>query len=362
MRVLVVTIVHNPQDARILHREIAAIRAAGHQVTYAAPFTAFGVERPTGLRTLDLARAAGRHRVAAARAARTLIRREGPQHDLTLLHDPELLAATAALPDGAGPLVWDVHEDTAAAVTLKGWLPGPLRRPTAAVFRGVERVVERRRHLLLAEDGYVARFAGPHPVVPNSTVVPASVTPPGADRVVYVGALTRARGALDMIEVGRLLAGSGVTVHLVGAADDEVRAPLEAAAAAAQVVWHGFVPNDQALALLDGALAGLSLLHDEANYRHSRPTKVIEYMAYGVPVVTTPTPPAKELVESAEAGVVVPFEDPAAVAAAVRALAADPQRAAAMARHGHDAAVRDHDWTRDGKAFVAQLEQWAGLR
>ena len=362
MRVLVVTIVHNPQDARILHREIAAIRAAGHQVTYAAPFTAYGVERPTGLRTLDLPRAAGRHRVAAVRAARALIRREGPQHDLTLLHDPELLAASAALPDGAGPLVWDVHEDTAAAVTLKGWLPGPLRRPTAAVFRGVERVVERRRHLLLAEDGYVARFRRPHPVVPNSTVVPATVEPPGHDRVVYVGALSRARGALDLVAAGRLLAGTGITVHLVGGADSQVRDAVAAADAAGDVVWHGFVPNDEALRLLSGALAGLSLLHDEPNYRHSRPTKVIEYLAWGVPVITTPSPPAVALVESADAGVVVPFEDPEAVAEAVRSLAADPERVAAMARRGHEAALRDHDWARDGAAFVSQLERWARAR
>jgi glycosyltransferase involved in cell wall biosynthesis len=357
LRVLVVTIVHNPEDARILHREIAAIRAAGHEVTYAAPFEAYGSPRPPGLRTLDLPRAVGRRRVGAVRAARRLLRREAPAHDLVLLHDPELLAASAGI---QGPtVVWDVHEDTAAAVTLKPWLPDLLRRPTASVFRGVERTVERRRHLLLAEDGYTARFREPHPVVPNSTVVPATVEPPGRDRVVYLGALSRARGAFDLVDVGRRLAGSGVAVHLVGGADAAVSDAMAAADAAGDVVWHGFVPNDQALGLLSGALAGLSLLHDEANYRHSRPTKVIEYMARGVPVITTPTPPAAALVRSAGAGVVVPFEDPAAVTAAVLELAADPERVAAMARRGHEAALRDHDWTRDGADFVRQLEEWA---
>ncbi len=363
LRVLVVTIVHHPEDARILHREIAALRAAGHFVTYAAPFTAYGARRPDGVRTLDLPRAHGRDRVGAVRAARALLKREAPAHDVVLLHDPELLAASAGLRDADGPVVvWDVHEDTAAAVTLKPWLPGPLRRPVAWTFRGVEHVVERRRHLLLAEDGYVARFRRPHPVVPNSTVVPATVEPPGHDRVVYVGALSRARGALDLVAAGRLLAGTGITVHLVGGADSQVRDAVAAADAAGDVVWHGFVPNDEALRLLSGALAGLSLLHDEPNYRHSRPTKVIEYLAWGVPVITTPSPPAVALVESADAGVVVPFEDPEAVAEAVRSLAADPERVAAMARRGHEAALRDHDWARDGAAFVSQLERWARAR
>ncbi|MFD0395345.1 glycosyltransferase [Streptomyces nogalater] len=74
--------------------------------------------------------------------------------------------------------------------------------------------------------------------------------------------------------------------------------------------WYGFLPNDRALARLSGALAGLSLLHDQPNYRHSRPTKVVEYMAHGVPVVTTPTPLAAELVERHGCGLVVPYRDP----------------------------------------------------
>jgi glycosyltransferase involved in cell wall biosynthesis len=357
LRVLVVTIVHNPQDARILHREIAAITAAGHEVTYAAPFEAYGSPHPPGLRSLDLPRALGRRRVGAVRAARRLLHREAPAHDIVLLHDPELLIASAGIHEP--PTVWDVHEDTAASVTLKPWLPGPLRRPTASAFRRLERAMERGHHLLLAEEGYAVRFRDQHPVVPNSTVVPAVVQPPGRDRVVYIGALSRARGALEMVQVGRLLAGSGVTLHLVGGADSEVRDALSVADASGDVVWHGFLPNDRAMALLSGALAGLSLLSDEPNYRHSRPTKIIEYLAWGVPVITTPTPPAVELVEAADAGVVVPFHDPSAVASAVLELAADPPRAQGMARRGHEAALRDHDWTRDGPAFVRQLEQWA---
>lgn len=360
MRVLAVTVVHHPGDARILHREIAALRAAGHEVTYAAPFAAYDTALPAGLATHDLPRAVGRRRAGALRAARALLRREGPRHDLVLLHDPELLVAAAGLPrPPRGPVVvWDVHEDTAAAVTLKPWLPERLRRPTAGAVRGVERIAERRHRLLLAEDGYRPRFARPHPVVPNSTPVPAQVPPPGADRVVYVGHHSVARGARDLVEVGRLLAGSGVTVELLGHADTVVTEELRRATEAGLVRWRGFVPNDEALARVEGSLAGLSLLHDEPNYAHSRPTKVIEYMARGVPVVTTPTAPARALVEAAGAGLVVPFGDPAAAAAAVLRLRDDAAERTAMGTRGHEAALRDHDWGRDAAAFVATLERW----
>ena len=32
MRVIVATIVHDPEDARIFHRQIGALLAAGHQI------------------------------------------------------------------------------------------------------------------------------------------------------------------------------------------------------------------------------------------------------------------------------------------------------------------------------------------
>ena len=123
--------------------------------------------------------------------------------------------------------------------------------------------------------------------------------------------------------------------------------------------WHGFVPNEQALALADGALAGLSLLQDEANFRHSMPTKVIEYMARGLPVITTPLPLAVELVQSADCGFVVPFNDPHAAADAVLKLDADRDLRVAMGARGHEYAKRDLGWPKAAKEFVAQLEQWS---
>jgi glycosyltransferase involved in cell wall biosynthesis len=119
------------------------------------------------------------------------------------------------------------------------------------------------------------------------------------------------------------------------------------------------VPNDEAMPMLDGALAGLSLLHDEPNFRHSMPTKVVEYMARGVPVVTTPLPAAAELASGHECGFVVPFGDVAAAAAAVLELDRDIALRAKLGRRGHQAAYSSLGWPSDAREFVAQLESWA---
>jgi glycosyltransferase involved in cell wall biosynthesis len=254
--------------------------------------------------------------------------------------------------------VWDVHEDTVAALTTKAWLPGWLRPAAAGGVNQAERLAERRLHLILAEHGYNDRFAGTHPVVPNTTSVPTAAAPPsGPRRVVYVGWLSPDRGCAEMVQLGHLLAPRGITVELFGQADPAARALIDAAGGA--VHWHGFVPNAEALRQVEGALAGLSLLQDEENFRHSMPTKVAEYMARGVPVVTTPLPLAVGLVEAADAGFVVPFRDPAAARDAILQLDADPGLRVKMGLRGHEYARTHLAWPPHARDFVAQLESWA---
>ena len=139
---LVVTVVHNPEDSRIRQRQIEALINAGWQVTYAAPFRAFGRDVPAarhagrdrgGLRCIDIPRSSGRRRFRAWRAARMILQASAQEHDVVVVHDPELLLAAAGL--GIRNLIWDVHEDPAAALAVKAWMPAVLRRPVAAGWR-----------------------------------------------------------------------------------------------------------------------------------------------------------------------------------------------------------------------------------
>lgn len=370
--VLVVTVVHHPDDARIRARQIPALLAAGWQVTYAAPWTGHGLEVPEpadGLTCVDLPRATGRRRLAAASAARRLLARESSAHDLVLLHDPELLPLTAGL---RLPLVvWDVHEDLAGAMEVKHWLPAPLRRPTAAGVRTMERLVERRMPLLLADHRYADRFRRAHPVVPNTTRVPAHPPPAaqptadGALRVVYLGSLTLERGAEELVRVAERLAAEHpgrFVVEVIGPAHGPARALLDDAARRGDLRWEGYLPNDQALLRLEGALAGLSLLHDRPNFRPSLPTKVGEYLARAVPVISTPLPVAAELVTASGGGVLVPFQDTDQVVATLARWADDPQEAVELGRRGHAHVATHHDWGRQQHEFVAELDRLVATR
>lgn len=356
LRVLVATVVHHPGDARIAHREMGALLDAGFEVTFLAPFSGFDVEPRAGVTAVDVRRAYGRRRVAALRDAWTKIRRLAPDHDLVLLHDPELLLVARAA--GRTPVVWDVHENVPATVQIRTWIPRLLRTPLAAFLTWLLARAEKRHHLLLAEHGYRDLFRGDHPVVPNSTTVPATLDPPSSNRVVYVGSLTRDRGAEEIVGLARAI-GDRVRIEVFGTAHGTTGAALQAEHDAGRLVWHGFVPNDVALPAIHGAAAGLALLHDELNHRVSLPTKNMEYLAHGVPVVATPLPAVQEFVDASGGGVVVPFADVDATAAAVLALVDDPERARAMAVAGHAYVAEHFNWTHDRTTFVDHLARWA---
>jgi glycosyltransferase involved in cell wall biosynthesis len=365
-RVLVVTTVHTPLDARIHQRQIRTMRAAGWAVTYAAPWRGYGVD-PTevvaGVRTIDLPRAAGRRRLAALRAARRLLAAEGPAHDLVLLHDPELLLAVPGLRRRLPPVVHDVHEDTATSLIDRPWVPDLLRPVTAALARAIERWAETRLHLLLAERSYQARFRRPHPFVPNVPPPPSSEPPPpGADRVVYVGRIAVSRGARELLDVAARLRDE-LRFELIGSVDADVRPALEAAVAAGEVSWAGFVPNDRALPRVEGALAGLSLVHPQPNHAGSLQTKVLEYLSRRVPVVTTDLPITGAFVREHDVGCTVPVTtrgaDVDAVVAALRHLAVDEADRRAKADRGY-ALVRDElNWDVAGERFLAELARIA---
>ncbi|GAA3750843.1 glycosyltransferase family 4 protein [Salinactinospora qingdaonensis] len=360
MHVLVATVAHHPEDARILHRQIRALLDAGHSVTYIAPFREHRVVPWLELRAVDVPRAGRRTWLKSLRAAREAIAQHASSADIVLFHDPELLLS---LPRRRPAAVWDVHEDTAALLATSRANP-TLRRTLAALVRRFERYAERRVHLLLAEESYRDRFHEPHPVTPNTTTVPERpARSPRPDRVVHLGRISSSRGAEELVALGRLLRSHGITMDAIGPADRPSRSLLREAQREEALRWYGFIPNDQALRMISGALAGVSLLRDTPRNRRCFPTTVVEYMAHGVPVVTSPAPAAAALTTEqpqGQCGIVVPYNDVEAAADAVLRLQADTWLRDRFALVGHGIARARFHWPTQAEVFVRQIEEWAG--
>jgi glycosyltransferase involved in cell wall biosynthesis len=370
-RIWVVTCAHRGDDARILHRQIRSLLAGHCAVTLVAPEPPVSSRSadPQGLIRVAVPRARGRRRLRSHFAVIRALRTGLCDHkvDLVLVHDPELVMWVIALTmRSRTPIVWDVHEDFVASVTDRTYLPRWLRPVISHVLRYVERLATRRCHLILAEDSYKDRL-GDHLVVSNATWVPEQSDLPGEFRrsesgqfrVLYAGRISSSRGVVEMIEIARRINGIA-ELHLIGEPDTDVADLVADAAIAGVIIWHGYLPNPDAMAQIPGALAGLSLLADLPNYRGSRPTKLIEYLAHQVPVISTALPVAAQLVTDSGGGSVVRWDHIVDdTVAQITAWAQSPEVAATHGAVGHRFVQEHHSWQSEADRFVNQIVAWA---
>lgn len=302
---LVVTTVHWPDDTRIRERLIRSL-SSEFEVVYASRSP--GPTDPSGLEYRRLS--GGRLRRGIA-ALEVMLR---THWDVLVVHDPELVPA--ALLSSAvlrRRVVFDVHEDYAAAAHIRVWIPKWLAPVVAGLVRIGLRLAERFLTITLAEAGYRRLFTGEHPVFPNFP--DTSAYPPVEDErlreAVYLGDATRHRGVDVAIEACRL---AGIPLRLIGRVADEIRHEIPRFG---NVVAEGVLSNPAAIRAVSRASVGLVPLRDLGNYRHSQPTKLLEYLAAGVPVVASDLPGTRELVEGLNAVQLVPPGDAEAMAEAI---------------------------------------------
>ena len=182
---------------------------------------------------------------------------------------------------------------------------------------------ERFCSITLAEPGYRRLFDRDHPVFPNYPASGGLPDPAPSDgSVVYVGDVTEARGALDMVEAA---ATSSRPLTVIGRCPGDIAEQMQALAAdrGVDLTLSGWLPHRKAMERVATAAIGLSLLHDLPNYRHSMPTKLVEYLQLGIPVVASDLPGSRDGTAGLSGITFVPPRDPAAAAAAIDATADD---------------------------------------
>lgn len=171
---------------------------------------------------------------------------------------------------------------------------------------------------------------------------------PDGPYVVFFGGLAAWHGVAPMLAAaGHPSWPRGVDLVVVGDGQerDKVR---EAAAANPSVHAVGYQPYATVPGFVAPALCGLCTISDPRGRSRTGllPLKLFETLACGVPVIVTDFPGQADIVRERECGVVVPVDDPAALARAVAELAADPKRAKAMGARGVAIARAEYSWDR----------------
>jgi len=246
----------------------------------------------------------------------------------------------------------DLHKD-------RRMLP---RKVAEAAF--VATVSHDNRRLILAEcgDGAAAKVHVVRAGVDTTLFAPPDARPPGGDalRIACVGTLHEVKGQAHLVEACRLLAGEGVAVSCRLVGDGPDRADLEAAIAAAglagRVVLAGPLTRD---AVADELRRADVLVAPSVPTREGRregiPVVLMEAMSSGLPVVASAISGIPELVEDGVSGLLVPPGDAAAIAAALRRLAAEPPLRDRMGRAARRRVVSAFDLERSAAELARRF-------
>jgi len=188
-----------------------------------------------------------------------------------------------------------------------------------------------------------ARFA---PIIPK----PPSPYP-GRRVIAYLGVCSRIRRIEFLLDVVAKVrqADPSVMLLLVGGAEEEqdevwLREQIAQRGLEADVVLTGWLPPQEVQARMACAEVALALMAPDPLLNSTSPTKLVEYLAMGLPVVANEHPEQKLVIDHSGAGLCTPF-DAGLFADAVTRLLAEPDTRAAMAERGPAYAVRERAYS-----------------
>lgn len=284
------------------------------------------------------------------------------RYDVALVESPPLpLAITARSLGLRGlPYVFHVADPWPDFPIAMGYLQSPLEQRLAfgledLAYRGAAAVTTVSPGLVELLAGK-ASARGKVELIPNgvdaSRFAGAATEMPAAARrrlgweerftVVYAGTVGLAQGIGVLLEAAALLRDE-VRIRIVG--EGLERPALESRAAAMglrNVVFDPPVARTGVPDILAAADAGLVILRRGPLYEDSLPTKLLEGMAAGRPLVVGADGLAARIVSEAGAGYVAAAEDPAQLAAAITECLDDPRRSARGAA-GREHILREYE-------------------
>jgi glycosyltransferase involved in cell wall biosynthesis len=192
------------------------------------------------------------------------------------------------------------------------------------------------------------------------------VEPPPPDtqglRLLCVARFVETKGLDTLVTACGLLRDRGLPFRLEVFGDGPLRPALEAQIASSKlgeyVVLPGHISQEEVAARMRAChVFVMPCRRDRVGDMDGIPTVFMEAMATGRPVVSCALSGIPELVRDEETGLVVPSDDPVALAGAIARLAADPEARLRLGRQGRALVERQHDQRTNAQRVVRLLLQ-----
>jgi glycosyltransferase involved in cell wall biosynthesis len=363
MRIVHMTSVHRWDDNRIFNKMCRSIVNSGNEAHLIA-----GMEDRYDGKVIDGVTLHGVESVSSRikRILKTtpevLSKALAIKADLYHFHDPEILFYINRFRHLANkPVIYDVHEDYPSAILSKEWLFRPARSVISRLFDKIEKGKTLKIDgVVVAWPKILERFPGHAQIILINNYPYANELEnkhgeskeKKAGRFIYVGALSKQRGILEMIKAVSL-AGKEFQLILGGPwASDQFQRECMSDPGWDQCEYLGYVKRDEMSAQFSIAQAGLVLFHPEPNHLYSVPNKIFEYMSAGLPVIASDLPMQRSIVEKTGCGLISDGASPESICQNMRWIREHPQEAISMGHRGKWNVQTRYNWENEMQRLI----------
>lgn len=206
-------------------------------------------------------------------------------------------------------VIYDTHEDFSKKILLRGWIPKPIRVVVAKLVDVMERLASKISNGMIVTQKEQAQkfkgsfFIGNAPIVSPTSKYPLAKSNEKLE-LVYLGGISKDRGLAYMLDLLESLNKHRDTkLTLIGfPINDNFLEEAQKLPIWKQVNYLGAMKQEEAFELVAQADFGMVTILDVADYKHTSPNKIYEYMMLGTPFVATNFPAWMEQLDALNSG------------------------------------------------------------
>lgn len=358
------TTVHVRYDTRIFVKECSSLAANGFDVTLVVA-DGLGNEVKNGVSIQDIGKPSSRLKRLLTYHKKMISKALEIEADIYHFHDPELLRIGKTLVRKGKKVIYDSHEDVPRQVLDKAYIPSLIRKPLSSFIQNYEnKIVSKISGVITVTPNLENRF-----LKSNSNVIQVRNFPKiqefnpeeevnlvKENAVCYVGAISKVRGVLNMVEAMEHLKD---TKLLLGGKfeNEELRDQATKMKGWINVQELGFLTREDVKNTLKKSIAGLVVLEPTRSYVDSIPVKMFEYMIAGIPVIASDFPYWRELIAEADCALFVNPKKPKEIASAITNLTSNKVLANEMGNRGQKAVIAKFNWSIEEKKLISFYNQ-----
>lgn len=356
---------HRAFDPRVFQKEARSLAQAGFDVTFLVPHDKD--EERDGVKIVSVPRyPKGWKKLVTSPWLLYKRALKLPKDAIFHLHDSELLWIGVFLKLRGRRVIYDAHEDTPEQISYQHWIPKIFRRPYAWFYYLLEKLCGRVFDAIIIAEPVIGKYFPPAKttLVRNFPIVSDFPEPdhPYLQRsknVIYVGLVSRARGAIEMAEAARI-ANAGKDFKMIFGGDFSPEQLRDEIVGKYPVECIGWMAVGQVIQLMMNARAGMIVAHPIERYKTNYPVKTFEYMAAGMPVIASKFGESGSFVEEAAGGILVDPLKPAEIADAIQKILANPEEAAQMGKRGRQLILEKYNWEREALQLIGLYKRLFG--